>query len=58
MMDAWLAFARTGNPAATAGGAWSAYDDTRRPTMVFDTKFSRQQDDPFGDERRALEALL
>jgi para-nitrobenzyl esterase len=58
MMDAWLAFARTGNPAATAVGAWSAYDDTRRPTMVFDTKFSRQQDDPFGDERRALEALL
>jgi para-nitrobenzyl esterase len=58
MMDAWLSFARTGNPAATAVGAWSAYDDAKRPTMVFDTKLSRQEDDPFGDERRALEVLL
>ncbi len=58
MMDAWLSFARTGNPAANAVGAWSAYDEARRPTMVFDTKFSRQQDDPFGEERRALEGLI
>jgi para-nitrobenzyl esterase len=58
MMDAWLAFATTGDPAATAIGAWSAYDDVKRPTMVFDTKFSRQEDDPFGEERRALEALI
>jgi para-nitrobenzyl esterase len=58
MMDAWLAFARTGNPAAKSIGAWSAYDDAKRPTMVFDTKLSRQEDDPFGDERRALQALL
>jgi para-nitrobenzyl esterase len=58
MMDAWLSFARTGNPAATAVGAWSAYDEMKRPTMVFDTRFSRQEDDPFGEERCALEALL
>jgi para-nitrobenzyl esterase len=58
MMDAWLSFARTGDPAAKAVGAWSAYDDTKRPTMVFDTKLSRQDDDPFGEERRALEALI
>ena len=58
MMDAWLAFATSGDPAAKAVGAWSAYDDTKRPTMVFDTKFSRQEDDPFGEERNALEALI
>jgi para-nitrobenzyl esterase len=58
MMDAWLAFARTGDPTAKSVGAWSAYDDAKRPTMVFDTKFSRQEDDPFGEERRALEALI
>jgi para-nitrobenzyl esterase len=58
MMDAWLAFARTGDPAAKAVGAWSNYDDRQRSTMVFDTKASRQESDPFGEERRAIEALL
>ncbi len=58
MMDAWLSFARTGDPAAASVGAWSAYDEAKRQTMVFDTRFSRQEDDPFGEERRALEALL
>ena len=58
MMDAWLAFSQTGDPAAKAVGAWSNYDDRQRPTMVFDTRASRQENDPFGDERRALEALL
>ena len=58
MMAAWLAFARSANPAADATGPWSTYDDRTRPTMVFDTRASRQEDDPFGEERRALEALL
>jgi para-nitrobenzyl esterase len=58
MMDAWLNFARTGNPAAKAVGTWSAYDDRQRPTMVFDTKASRQETDPFGEERHAIEALM
>ena len=34
MFDAWINFARTGNP-STAKLPWPAYDLDRRPTMVF-----------------------
>ncbi len=57
MMDAWLSFARTGNPAHEGIGRWDAYSEPDRPTMVFDLECG-QQDDPFGEERRAVEALL
>ncbi|HEY3186708.1 MAG TPA: carboxylesterase/lipase family protein [Solirubrobacteraceae bacterium] len=33
MMDAWLAFARTGNPSTASLGAWPTYDGARRATM-------------------------
>jgi para-nitrobenzyl esterase len=36
MMDAWIAFARTGHPATAALPAWPAYTVDRRATMVFD----------------------
>jgi para-nitrobenzyl esterase len=36
MMDAWIAFARTGTPATAALPAWPAYTADRRATMVFD----------------------
>ena len=36
MMDAWIAFARTGDPATEALPAWPAYTADRRATMVFD----------------------
>ena len=36
MMDAWIAFARTGNPATEALPAWPAYTADRRATLVFD----------------------
>jgi para-nitrobenzyl esterase len=36
MMDAWIAFARTGHPATAALPAWPAYTADRRTTMVFD----------------------
>jgi para-nitrobenzyl esterase len=35
MQDAWLAFARTGNPATESLPHWPAYDASRRATMVF-----------------------
>ena len=35
MMDAWIAFARTGSPATAALPAWPAYTADRRATMVF-----------------------
>ncbi len=35
MMDAWAAFARTGDPSTPATGSWSRYDAAERPTMIF-----------------------
>jgi len=57
MMDAWLAFARASSPGHEGIGPWPAYEPGRRPTMVFDTN-SGAQDDPFGDERLAIEPLV
>ena len=54
MSDAWVAFARTGNPNHAGLAQWPAFDSTRRSTMVFDTD-SRAVGDPFGEERRALD---
>ncbi|CAN5737945.1 para-nitrobenzyl esterase [soil metagenome] len=58
IMDAWIAFARTGNPNHPGLPSWPAYEGGARDTMVFDTVASTVQSDPFGEERRALEALL
>ena len=49
MSDAWIAFARTGNPKRTALPDWPAYDLARRATMVFDAT-SRVVDDPRGTD--------
>jgi para-nitrobenzyl esterase len=35
MMDAWIAFARSGDPSHAHIGDWPAYDSDRRPTMIF-----------------------
>jgi para-nitrobenzyl esterase len=35
MMESWVAFARTGNPATAATGAWPRYDTASRETMIF-----------------------
>jgi para-nitrobenzyl esterase len=49
MMDAWIAFIRTGNP-GTHGLSWPAYDSQRRATMIFNVE-SRVQVDPDRDVR-------
>jgi len=36
MMDAWIAFARTGHPAMAGLPTWPAYTADRRATLVFD----------------------
>jgi para-nitrobenzyl esterase len=57
MHGSWIAFARTGDPAA--GGAvpaWPQYDLVNRPTMVFDEK-SRVVDDPDGARRAAWDGV-
>ena len=52
MMDAWLAFARTGDPNHDgAPEQWPAYDATRRATMVFGAQ-THVEDAPHDEERR------
>jgi para-nitrobenzyl esterase len=53
MSDAWIAFARTGDPNTTGLPKWPAYDAERRATMVFDTE-SRVVEDPDRAIREAL----
>jgi para-nitrobenzyl esterase len=55
MAEAWVSFARTGNPNHPGLAEWPAFDTTRRGTMVFDTE-CRAVGDPYGEERRALDA--
>jgi para-nitrobenzyl esterase len=52
MHDAWIAFARTGDPNHAGLPAWPAYDTARRPTMEFGESV-RVVDDPRSDARRA-----
>ena len=52
MSDAWIAFARSGNPNDAGAAATGPLTiSTRRATMVFDRE-SRVVDDPRGNERR------
>jgi len=37
IMDAWIAFASTGDPNHAGLPAWPPYDMSRRPAMIFDT---------------------
>jgi para-nitrobenzyl esterase len=56
MMDAWIAFARTGDPSTAALGQWPAYGPTR-PTMVFDEQ-PALVDAPFDEERAVVAAAV
>jgi para-nitrobenzyl esterase len=55
--DAWIAFARTGNPDTPKLPRWTPFNATDRPTMVFDNK-SRVENDPIRDERQAMFRVL
>ena len=54
MSEAWLAFARTGEPATPALPDWPAYDPGRRATMVFNLE-SRVVEDPYAKVRKVLQ---
>jgi para-nitrobenzyl esterase len=56
MSDAWVAFARTGNPNHSGLPRWPAFDATTRATMVFDTD-PRAMNDPYGEERLEMQAV-
>jgi para-nitrobenzyl esterase len=55
MSNAWVAFARSGNPTPAGQPAWTAFNPTAWPTMVFGSR-TRLVNDPHGTERRALQA--
>lgn len=50
MMDAWVAFAKTGNPEHGGIGDWKPYDTASRKTMIFG-KQTGQVQAPFEEER-------
>jgi len=52
MQDAWLAFARSGDPSNESTGKWSRYDEAHRPTMVFGAS-TQLENAPRDEERRA-----
>jgi para-nitrobenzyl esterase len=52
MQEAWLSFARTGEPADPVIGAWPRYDDERRSTVVLGPG-GTVEDAPLDEERRA-----
>lgn len=51
MSDAFIAFARSGDPNHAHLPSWQPYDLKRRPTMLFDAE-AQAVDDPRGAERR------
>ena len=56
MQDAWLAFARTGDPSCASLGTWPQYDASRRATMILGEK-SKVEDAPYDGERRAWDQI-
>lgn len=54
MSEAWIAFARTGNPNHAGLPGWPAYDAGSRATMIFDTQ-SKVVNDPRAAERKIWE---
>ena len=51
--DAWIAFARNGDPNVSKLPRWPAFEPANRPTMVFNNQ-STVENDPIRDERLAM----
>ncbi len=57
MMDAWIAFARSGDPSHEALPAWPAYDTAKRATLVFDRRCELAHA-PLDAERAAWDGVI
>jgi len=57
MMDAWIAFARSGTPGHAELPDWPAYDSIRRPTLVFDRACALAHA-PLDAERAAWDGVI
>jgi para-nitrobenzyl esterase len=56
MQDAWVSFARTGDPNHKGLPEWPAYEPKHRATMIFDTK-SKVVEDPDADVRKLFKDI-
>lgn len=56
MTDAWVAFARSGDPNTAALPSWPTYDTDTRATMLFDVP-SRLELDPRREERLVWDGM-
>jgi carboxylesterase type B len=56
-MDAWIGFAKSGDPAHDALGAWPRYDANRRATMEFGPRCALR-DDPASVERALWDGVI
>jgi len=56
VMDAWIAFAHTGNPNHDGLPEWSSYDNKKRPTMILG-KECKIENAPFDKEREAWDGV-
>ena len=56
MSEAWVSFARTGDPGHAGLPSWPAVTSSERATMIFDNE-CQVINDPFGDQRRAMQAM-
>jgi para-nitrobenzyl esterase len=57
MMDAWIAFARSGDPNVDDLPHWDRYEPGRRATLIFDRECTLE-DAPFDAERAAWDGLF
>ncbi len=56
MQDAWISFARTGDPNHKGLPEWPAYEPAHRATMIFDTK-SKVVEDPEPEVRKLFKDI-